>query len=156
MLAEMARPVLPAAPEAVPDLAPYADYLRCGTARGIRWTMLREEVLALLWADPRPWNAYQIAGALGSGGPRPNSVYRALKPLEEAGLILPIVSRNRHIVSPDPWARDWGVMLCASCGRAVAVRMPGQQARLRELCAARGFRPARTYVECVGRCEGCG
>ena len=146
----------PAAPAAAPRL-PFEAYLRHGAEAGIGWTELRRRVLRLLWGAARPLGAYETADRLRADGRRvaPVTVYRCLAAFEEAGLILPVVTWKRYLLSPDPARGWWGLLLCRSCGAATPVDLADAGGSAERALAKRGFVPRRWALECEGRCRAC-
>lgn len=138
--------------------APLDAYYRAVEQRKVPWSALRGEILSLLWHSGTPWGPYEIAARLSRDGARghPNSVYRALRSLETAGLVIPIVSWSRHLLSPDPAIGCWCVILCPDCRRFAVTPMAEQGAQLRTLAAGHRFRPEQIVIECTGRCRTCG
>jgi Fur family transcriptional regulator, zinc uptake regulator len=93
------------------------------------------QVLDHLRAANAPMTAYQLLGRMQTdrGAVAPPTVYRALKGLEEAGLI-------RRI---------------EDCGTVRGVEAPGLLESLHERLAAEGFADARQTIEVHGRCGDC-
>lgn len=139
------------------SLLPLDEYHRIGGSRNVRWSPLRADVLALLWKSREPWGAYGIAERLSRAGERvhPNSIYRCLKRLEAAGLVIPVVTWNRYVISPDPRASGWGVILCATCRKCEVVAMPEEHRRLRRAARSAAFRPTWATIEYVAKCSSC-
>lgn len=136
---------------------PLEAYQRAVQQRKVPWSPLRGEILSLLWRSGAAWGPYDIARALSREGARahPNSVYRALRSLDAAGLVVPILTWNRYLLSPDPEIGSWCVILCSECRRFAVTAMDDAVERLRTLARARGFRPERATIECLARCEAC-
>ena len=136
---------------------PLEAYLRAVELRKVPWSALRGAILSLLWLSGTPWGPYDIAGALSREGAKahPNSVYRALRSLDAAGLVIPILSWNRYLISPDPEGGSWCVTLCTECRRFAVTAMDDARELLRAIARAHGFRPERTTIECLAKCEAC-
>lgn len=136
---------------------PLKSYREAAEARGIAWTQLREDVIGFLWKKRRPCGAYQIARGLGQAGlsRHANSVYRVLRPFEQAGLVLSVVSRRAFLLVPDPGERWWAISLCTACDSFAAVPMHAAGERLRSLLAAAAFLGRSFSLECLGRCCRC-
>jgi Fur family zinc uptake transcriptional regulator len=125
-----------------------------GYARG-HLTPNQAQVLALLRSANAPMTAYQILGRLQSdrGAVGPPTVYRALKGLEDAGLICRIETLRAWtpVASDSP-----GVMvICDDCGTVRSVDAPGVMESLHQRLAAEGFAEARRTIEVHGRCGDC-
>lgn len=136
---------------------PFDEFLEIGRSRSLSWTAVRMRVLELLWTTRSPWGPYNIAQHLSRDGSKmyPNSVYRALRDLDAACLIVPIVTWNRYVISPDPGIRSWAVLLCSGCGIYATVAMPDGAQELWAIARKRGFRPTRAAIECVAACAAC-
>ena len=147
-----------AAEAARADARPPLDaYYRAFEARKVPPSALRREILSFLWHDGGAWGPYEIAARLSRDGARahPNSVYRAIRSLEAARLVIPIVSWSRFLLSPDPDVAAWCAILCATCRRFAVTPMDEEGEALRLLAAAHGFRPEQLVIECSGRCPAC-
>lgn len=133
------------------------DYHRIGEARNLSWSGLGRQILALLWKTRSPWGAYGIAESLGRHGPKkhPNSVYRSMRKLEAARLVIPIVSWSRYVISPDPGVGAWGVILCSRCRNFAVIPMRDESESLWSLARGLNFRPEQAAIECIGRCGAC-
>jgi Fur family transcriptional regulator, zinc uptake regulator len=138
-------------------LPPLSTYLEIGRSRGIAWTELRREVLTLLWRDGGAWGAYGLAEEMRKAGSSiyPNSLYRVLSILEEAGLIVSIASSRRVQIAPDPGQEDWAVLQCRACGRQNLVPIEGAAALVRGAARDRGHATDRLIIECLGHCLSC-
>ena len=136
---------------------PFETYLSRGEAAGLRWSLHRQNVLRTLWEADRPIGAYEIAQVLGSDGvpKHPTVIYRCLRALEEARLVISVISWKRFVISPDPEAACWGLLLCKNCRCHLAVDLTAQQARLNTGLAGRGFLPRAVSVEAEGLCRAC-
>lgn len=136
---------------------PVEDYLAEGARRGVIWTALRSEVLHLIWSLDRPVGAYDAAARLSGGDVRvhPTSVYRCLHCLRDAGLVIPVVSWNRYLLTPDPAVTLWGLLLCGSCGACRPVDLSGELGALEGRVKAQGHAPSTYTIECRGRCRRC-
>jgi Fe2+ or Zn2+ uptake regulation protein len=135
----------------------FEAYIRAGEKRGLPWTDLRLAVLRLLWRDRQPWGPYEISKALrrDGTGPFPNSIYRALRSLRAAGLIVPVVSSKRFRISPDPACADWGVFLCSTCQGLTLTPLDDVADSLRRLATMHHFAARDVLIESRGECETC-
>ena len=137
---------------------PFDAYLLRGEEAGLAWTAIRRAVLHLLWSAAAPLGAYQAAERLSTPARRvhPTSVYRALRGLVGAGLVVPIVTWKKYLISPDPGAaRLWAALLCRSCEGCTLVELPDGRTELERRSAARGFAPRLCSAECEGICRAC-
>jgi Fur family zinc uptake transcriptional regulator len=113
------------------------------------------EVLALLRAADGPLTAYQLLNRMqhGNGAVAPPTVYRALKGLEDAGLV-------RKIETLRAWAAvktdaSGVVVICDDCGTVRTVTAPNLFETLHQSLEAEGFTEARQTIEVHGSCSDC-
>jgi Fur family transcriptional regulator, zinc uptake regulator len=122
---------------------------------GAALTRNETEVLALLCGANGPMTAYQLLGRMqrNGGAVAPPTVYRALKGLEEAGVVQRIKSLRAWAVvtSPVPGV----VAICDDCGSVRSVEAPSIFESLHQRLAAEGFAEARQTIEVHGRCGDC-
>jgi Fe2+ or Zn2+ uptake regulation protein len=103
-------------------------------------------------------STYAIAGELDRSGLRkahPNSVHRTLHALAEAGLVIPIASWKKYLISPDPGRAAWVVSLCDRCRAVVCTPATNLVERLQSICGPREFAIRTIHLECLGRCSRC-
>jgi Fur family zinc uptake transcriptional regulator len=138
-------------------LPPLDEYHRLGGGRKVSWTSHRAKILSLLWRTRKPWGAYGIAERLsrGEGKMHPNSVYRSIRILEAARLVIPVVSWSRYVISPDPGIGSWGVILCSRCRNFAVVPMADEGQWLWSVARGVGFRPRSATIECIATCSSC-
>lgn len=113
------------------------------------------EVLALLRGANSPMTAYQLLGRMqrNRGAVAPPTVYRALKGLEETGLVQRIETLRAWIART---ALAPGVVaICDDCGSVRSLEAPSLFDNLHQHLAAEGFAEARQSIEVHGRCGGC-
>ncbi|GAB6841984.1 Fur family zinc uptake transcriptional regulator [Methylorubrum rhodinum] len=129
-------------------------------ARGLQFTPLRRDVLAVVAAEGRPLGAYDIAERLsGQGGRRVAavSVYRALDFLTEQGLVHRISSRNAFVSC----GHDHGAgaslvfLICRNCGGIDEMTAPAVESALDATLARAGFTPRSRILEVEGECGAC-
>jgi Fur family zinc uptake transcriptional regulator len=122
---------------------------------GAALTPNETEVLALLRGANGPMTAYQLLGRMQRKGGvvAPPTVYRALKGLEEAGVVQRIATLRAWAVvtSPVPGV----VAICDDCGSVRSVEAPSLFESLHQRLAAEGFAEARQTIEVHGRCGDC-
>lgn len=122
---------------------------------GAALTRNETEVLALLKGANGPMTAYQLLGRMqrNGGAVAPPTVYRALKRLEEAGLVQQIATLRAWglVTSPAPGV----VAICDDCGAVRSVEAQGVFDSLHQRLAAEGFAEARQTIEVHGRCGEC-
>jgi Fur family zinc uptake transcriptional regulator len=136
---------------------PVEAYFAEGERRGLRWTRLRWAVLRLIWSAGEPIGAYEAAARLKVGTRRTHttSVYRCLHRLQEVGLVIPVCSRKRFILSPDPAVSHWGMLLCRTCRDCLAVDLSDALDGLEREIRQTGFTPRAYVIECEGICRAC-
>lgn len=99
--------------------------------------------------------AYQLLGQMQRNGcpVAPPTVYRALKGLEDAGLVqrLETLRAWAPLSSPPPGV----VAICDDCGSVRSVATPEFFESLHQSLAAEGFAEAGKLIEIHGRCGDC-
>lgn len=113
------------------------------------------EVLALMRAAATPLSAYQLLSRMqhGDGAVAPATVYRALKGLEDAGLVRRIETlRAWAVVDSDA---SGVFVICDDCGTVRTVTAPSLFEGLSKSLVAEGFTKERQTVEVHGRCGDC-
>jgi Fur family zinc uptake transcriptional regulator len=122
---------------------------------GAALTRNETEVLALLRGANGPMTAYQLLGRMqrNGGAVAPPTVYRALKGLEEAGVVQRIETLRAWAVVTS--AVPGVVVICDDCGSVRSVDAPSLFESLHQRLAAEGFAEARQTIEVHGRCGDC-
>ncbi len=122
---------------------------------GAALTRNETEVLTLLRGANGPMTAYQLLGRMqrNGGAVAPPTVYRALKGLEEAGIVQRIQSLRAWavVISLTPGV----VAICDDCGSVRSVEAPSLFESLHQRLVAEGFAEARQTIEVHGRCGDC-
>jgi Fur family zinc uptake transcriptional regulator len=136
---------------------PLTAYLAHAERGGFQWTPFREAALRMMWSTARPLGAYEAAERMTRRGhpARPASMYRAFRWLIGSGLMLPIVTWKRFLLSPDPSIGQWALLLCRGCRSCTAVEMAAGGERLERQITGRGFAPRMILAECEGLCARC-
>lgn len=128
------------------------------TERKLRLTPMRRRVLELVWNRHAPIGAYDILRALkkGEGALEPPTVYRALKFLQDAGLIHRIDSLNAFIGCESPEnAHAAQFLVCKSCSRVTELDDPSISRLLAQKAKVVGFTTDAQDVEIKGVCATC-
>lgn len=117
----------------------------------------RALIYRLFREQAAPLSAYDVLERLKPEGIKsPPVVYRALKFLEQQGLIHRIESRNAYIACPHGHAHAPGLLLvCESCGRVEEASDPVLGERLERMAHANGFRASMAPLELKGICKNC-
>lgn len=129
------------------------------TARGVKLTPLRRQVLSLICQSHKPVGAYQLLAGLSKERgdvAAPPTVYRALDFLVEHGLAHKIDSLNSFVACFSAGTPHRGLFLiCDTCHEAEEVtdRKAAESLTLAALQA--GFTATRTVVELHGQCRRC-
>lgn len=128
-------------------------------ARGAQLTVLRRQILELLWESRRPTGAYELIDALKRKNLRPvgpPTVYRALEFLITQGLVIKIESRNAYIPCAHP-ERQHGCLLfiCQNCGASDEIEDHRIESMLADDAAVLGYRVVRRVIEVEGVCPKC-
>ena len=130
-----------------PDLATALEALR---ANGLRISASRRQVLAALYADPRPQTAEQLAA-----GGDVASVYRNLDVLEGVGLIRHVHLGHGPGLYSLAGRADVEFVTCEACG-AYEMVDPQRLDAARDLIERElGYRPRFTHFPIVGVCASC-
>ena len=122
---------------------------------GAALTPNQTEVLTLLRGANGPMTAYQLLGRMQrkGGAVAPLTVYRALKGLEEAGVVQRIATLRAWAVVTLPVPGV--VAICDDCESVRSVEAPSLFETLHQRLAAEGFAEARQTIEVHGRCGDC-
>lgn len=126
--------------------------------RKLRLTPLRRRVLELVWNRHAPVGAYDILALLkkGEGALEPPTVYRALKFLQDAGLVHRIDSLNAFIGCEAPQEGHAAQFLvCRTCNRVTELDDPAISQLLVEKARTLGFVTDAQDVEIKGLCAAC-
>lgn len=151
----MAESMVASAPPATSTLKPYYDF---AANRGLAITALRRDVLTLLWREAVPMGTYGIVAELNRSGLRrahPNSIQRTLHTFVGAGLVVPITSWKKFLISPDPSCASWLINLCGRCLALACTPAATLIEQLHSICGEREFAVRTIHLECVGRCSEC-
>ena len=129
------------------------------SARGLRLTPLRREVLDLVAKARKPVKAYDLLESLRDrhAGAAPPTVYRALDFLLENGFIHKLESINAFVFWQHPAeAHQVPFLICDKCENATEVCDEGAIAKLIEQQVRRfGFRAKAQTLEVHGVCKTC-
>jgi Fur family transcriptional regulator, zinc uptake regulator len=133
-------------------------------ARGLRLTKGRMDVLKILSETPTPISAYDLLDLLRASrqGDRvhPQTVYRALDFLREAGLVHGIASTGKFIlcehVSCDHPHRPSQFLVCRDCGSVKELELSNEQLEtFTNHMQSQGFSPLPNGIEVHGVCAVC-
>lgn len=126
--------------------------------RGVRFTVLREKVYALLLAHERPLGAYALLDELRATqqSARPATVYRALDFLLSMGMIHRLETSNAFVACVDfDTEHTAQFLICETCGNVREMRSDGLRKNLHALAQGAGFAIRRQTVEARGICASC-
>jgi Fur family zinc uptake transcriptional regulator len=128
------------------------------SARGERLTPLRRQVLVLVWGSHLPVKAYELLAQLSIGRKRcaPQTVYRALDFLRDAGLIHRLESLNAYIGCARPDKRHSAqFLICTQCGAVAEMDDDSLSAKIDANARRLGFSVSEEKIEVAGLCRGC-
>ena len=128
------------------------------TARGLRLTPLRREVLELVASAGKPAKAYDLLDRLREkhGNAAPPTVYRALDFLLENGFIHKLESINAYVSCHHPAeAHQVPFLICDKCQCAQEVCDERVAELIEAQAKAFGFRPQAQTLEVHGICKNC-
>ncbi len=126
--------------------------------RGLRFTALRQRVLALVWHSHKPVGAYEILAKLGEEGRKaaPPTVYRALEFLIEAGLVHRLDSLNAFIGCTDPERSHAGqFLICRECHTVAELDDRDIDLLVEQKARTAGFVAEHQMLEVQGLCSEC-
>lgn len=136
-----------------------ADAEALCSARRLRLTPLRRQVLSALLSGHRALGAYEIMDRLAEEGPRPApiTVYRVLDFLLANGLVHRIASRNAFLACERNHAATEGVifLICERCGTVGEASSEAVGGALKAAAAQAGFAPKLPVIEVPGVCKHC-
>lgn len=127
--------------------------------KGVRFTALREQVLALVWQSHKPLGAYDLIDMLAEVSHRriaPPTVYRALDFLLDIGAIHKINSLNAYIGCPSPNAEHPSYFLiCTQCHTASECNDTKLKNQIEQLGKEQQFSIEKQWLEVLGVCQAC-
>ena len=124
--------------------------------KGLRMTQQRSQILDYLLASRRHVGLDDIYQALRPKGVGRVTVFRALKMLEEAGLVDKVTSsdgRYRYEVNFERPHHDH--LICVDCGAIREIQWPQVEKIQEKTCREIGFVPVFHRHEIFGRCRPC-
>jgi Fur family zinc uptake transcriptional regulator len=127
--------------------------------RQIKFTTIREQVLACVWANHQPIGAYTILDKLAKDTdrrPAPPTVYRALDFLVDNGLVHRIASLNAFVGCKDPQHQHQGhFLMCRLCRNVIELDTDIINTAISTVAKQHGFSVETPCVEVVGCCAHC-
>ncbi len=126
--------------------------------KGLKYTLGRETVLAIVAEQNKALTAYEILDLLKvqQQSAKPTTVYRALEFWMEAGLIHRIDSSNAFVLCEHPGEQHTAQMLiCDSCGHVAEVCASNICSELDDQARRQGFRISKQVIESHGVCNAC-
>ena len=147
---------LPGREGGIPRILQQAD--RLCRERGVRLTRQRRQVLGILCSRLRSMGAYEILEQLAEmmPGAKPATVYRALRFLQQQGLVHRLESLNAFVgcVHPEhPHAGQF--LICRDCGQVEELEDESVERDLGRAVRALGFRADSRVIEVTGCCARC-
>ncbi|MEZ5776578.1 MAG: transcriptional repressor [Hyphomicrobiaceae bacterium] len=132
---------------------------RAFSARGLRFTPLRERVLTEIAASHHAIGAYDVLDRMAEGGERmaPISVYRAIEALVDAGVVHRLESRNAYFachIRHRPGTSAL-VLVCERCGAVAEIADETSSAAIGRAVADAGFSARSAVCEVIGACSHC-
>lgn len=124
---------------------------------GKRLTELREQVLRLLLEQDGPTKAYDLLALIkGRGIAKPPTVYRALRFLQDEGLVHKIESLNAFVPCGHTSHDHTAVfMICDTCGKSEELHARETSRMLRFETNQADFSISRAIIETHGLCGEC-
>jgi Fur family transcriptional regulator, zinc uptake regulator len=121
------------------------------------FTVLEMRILKCLSSVEQPLGAYAIARKITQSLGRrchPNSVYRCLAQLIDAGEVRRIVCKNNYVLTSRFGVNDC-LLICRSCDAIKKFDAVDLHSQLRRLAATADFGASRTIIEVIGICQTC-
>tara|TARA_B110000196_G_C21026447_1_gene605380 strand:- start:87 stop:632 length:546 start_codon:yes stop_codon:yes gene_type:complete len=125
---------------------------------GERFTDLRKQVFAIVWAEHKPVKAYDLLSELSSirKGVAPATVYRALDFLKSQGLVHKLESLNAYLGCSQPETEHHGhFLICECCEEVRELAFAPFSQSIDEIEKAQKFQIKHTTIELFGRCIKC-
>jgi Fur family transcriptional regulator, zinc uptake regulator len=155
--------------KSAPGQRPSHDHTRCVdravaaaervcAAKRFNLTPLRKRVLEIVWRQHEPIGAYEILAELAKGGgnPAPQTVYRALEFLQEAGLVHRLDTLNAFLGCDRPEdAHSGQFLVCSRCRRVAEIEDSILNRTLKDRARSLGFRLDASPVEIKAICAQC-
>jgi Fur family zinc uptake transcriptional regulator len=127
--------------------------------RQLKFTRIRELVLATVWKNHQPIGAYSILAEVAkysSSRPAPPTIYRALDFLLENGLIHRISSLNAFVGCNDPsHMHQSHFLICRHCQLAIELPADILKPAISHAALGQNFTVEDTSVEVLGSCAKC-
>ena len=125
---------------------------------GERFTDLRKQVFAIVWAEHKPVKAYDLLSELSSirKGVAPATVYRTLDFLQSQGLVHKLESLNAYLGCSQPEIEHRGhFLICECCEEVRELEFAPFSQSIDEIEKAQKFQIKHTTIELFGRCIKC-
>jgi len=125
---------------------------------GERFTDLRKQVFAIVWAEHKPVKAYDLLSELSSKrkGVAPATVYRTLDFLQSQGLVHKLESLNAYLGCSQPETEHHGhFLICEICEEVRELEFTPFSQSIDEIEKAQKFQIKHTTIELFGRCIKC-
>ncbi len=126
--------------------------------RGVQLTPIRQQILALIWADHKAVKAYDLLDQLKPllNAAKPATVYRALDFLIEQGLIHRVESLNAFIGCTCPAQKhELLLLICSHCNEVEERPAPQVMRSLTSETKQAHFIAQNKAIEIQGICEKC-
>ena len=127
-------------------------------SQNLRFTPLRQHVLALVWERHAPVTAYDLLKRLRQSKPNAEAptVYRALDFLLNNGLAHKIESLNAYVGCAHPGkTHACQFLICSKCCQAIELQDRLIQQTIKQQAAITGFNITNQTIEIKGVCPEC-
>jgi Fur family transcriptional regulator, zinc uptake regulator len=155
--------------KSAPGQRPSHDHKRCVeravaaaervcAAKQFNLTPIRKRVLEIVWRQHQPIGAYEILAELARDGgkPAPQTVYRALEFLQDAGLVHRLDTLNAFLGCDRPEdAHSGQFLVCSRCRRVAEIEDSVVNRTLKDRARSLGFRLDASAVEIKAICAQC-
>lgn len=125
---------------------------------GERFTDLRKQVFAIVWAEHKPVKAYDLLSELSSKrkGVAPATVYRTLDFLQSQGLVHKLESLNAYLGCSQPETEHHGqFLICECCEEVRELEFAPFSQSIDKIEKTQQFQIKHTTIELFGRCKKC-
>ena len=134
-------------------------FLEYSSSLGLKLTLMRKEVLYILWCEKRPLKAYEILDNLLKFklNSQPPSVYRTLVFFSSHGVVHKIESIQSYMLCCQPirHLESELLMVCSICHQVIEVHDPVVQSLVLKLAEENTFRLKQDTIELKGTCQRC-
>lgn len=135
------------------------EFLQYVEQLGVKISVLRKDVLYILWSSDRPLKAYEILAGLIERKPNatPPTVYRSLAFFLSMGILHKIESIQSYTLCCEPQQKlaSEVLMVCHECHGVLEMYDPALRHLISNLARNYSFHLHKHAIELQGLCESC-